>query len=754
MTHPYGTAFAAYLLLAVGYTFPLILRLSEVVPHDLGDPLLSTAILWWNAHVLPFTERWWNGMALYPASGFLASSDPRLGESLLASPLQWLGLGPVAAYNLTLLMTFPLSAIAAHWLGYVLTRRHDAAALAGLVYGFCPFRAAHLSHLELLAGFGMPIALAALHLFRETGGRRWLIVLSGALVVQGYCSSYYLLFFAVMVAVWLPWFLRPAELRLLPGLAAAAVAALLALTPLIAGYLRIHAHYGLTRTFTEIQAFSAQGTSLFAADPGLLVWGWTSRFGQREGLLFPGLTISLLVLAYGVGAWRRARLHDGLDRVAAGFLAAAILCAAIAGAGWAFGPWRIDVPGLTMSSGSSYKALTLGLLMCCLWLGTSSSLRQAWQRRSAFAFYALAAALLFLCSFGPEPTFRGHQFLYKPPYAWLMNLPVFASIRVPARFGMVAMLALAAAGAVAFDGWRLSPRSRRLAAGLLLLGVLADGWVRPISMQPLPTQWSAGRTDGFAAVMELPLGDLMGDMAATYRAMGHGRPVVNGASGFEPRHYVALKTASEELDPTILDWLPPRGRVLIALDRQRATAADWERVLAAHPRVTPLAPEGQWLFYALAPPIPAPACEETLSPVVSIAFNGSPIDPAPLADGNPHTWWTTTNAALAGESLVLDLGRSRAPCALAVSVGELVRSYPRRLTVDSSEDGTRWQPVASARTAGLTIRAALDDPARVAFAIPLTPSVARYLRVTLGDGHATAPWGMTELGVRVRAPAR
>ena len=68
----FAIAAVAYAALAVALTFPLVLHLSSVVPHDLGDPLLSTAILWWNAHVPWFTERWWNGFAFYPAPGFLA----------------------------------------------------------------------------------------------------------------------------------------------------------------------------------------------------------------------------------------------------------------------------------------------------------------------------------------------------------------------------------------------------------------------------------------------------------------------------------------------------------------------------------------------------------------------------------------------------------------------------------------------------------------------------------------------------------
>ena len=165
---------AAYALLAV-ITFPLATHLSSAVPHDLGDPLLSTSILWWNAHVVPLTARWWDGFAFFPATGMMAFSDHRLGLSVIASPLQWLGCSPVTAYNVTLLATFPLCAIAAHGLAFTLTRRHDTSVVCGLAYGFNPYRVAHIEHLELLAAFAMPAALAALHLYAAGRKTKWLV---------------------------------------------------------------------------------------------------------------------------------------------------------------------------------------------------------------------------------------------------------------------------------------------------------------------------------------------------------------------------------------------------------------------------------------------------------------------------------------------------------------------------------------------------------------------------------------------------
>jgi hypothetical protein len=207
------SAFAAYSALAVVVTFPLILNLSSRLPKDLGDPLLVSSILWWNAHVMPLTEQWWNGFGFFPATGMMAFSEHFLGAGLIASPLQWLGCSPITAYNLTLLASFPLCGLAAHALALTLTKRHDAAVVCGLAYGFNPNRVAHVEHLELLLAFGMPAALAALHLYADTRRARWLAAFAAALTIQVLFTSYYALFFTVFVGLWILWFMRLRDWR-------------------------------------------------------------------------------------------------------------------------------------------------------------------------------------------------------------------------------------------------------------------------------------------------------------------------------------------------------------------------------------------------------------------------------------------------------------------------------------------------------------------------------------------------------------
>ena len=107
---------AIYFALAVALTWPLALVIGTHVPRDLGDPLLSTWALWWNAQHLPFTREWWNAPQFHPVAGASAFSDHRVGLVFISQPVQWAGGSPLAAYDIALLLSFPLSALAAHLL--------------------------------------------------------------------------------------------------------------------------------------------------------------------------------------------------------------------------------------------------------------------------------------------------------------------------------------------------------------------------------------------------------------------------------------------------------------------------------------------------------------------------------------------------------------------------------------------------------------------------------------------------------------
>ena len=155
----------------------VLAHLGSTIANDPGDPLLTAAILKWNATHVPLTDAWYQFPIFYPTRDTLTFSEHLLGLSVIASPIYWLTGDLVVTYNLVLLLTFPLCAIAMYALVFRLTGSAAGAFVAGLAFAFAPYRISQLPHIQMLATFWAPLALLGLHAYLETGRRRWLVAL-------------------------------------------------------------------------------------------------------------------------------------------------------------------------------------------------------------------------------------------------------------------------------------------------------------------------------------------------------------------------------------------------------------------------------------------------------------------------------------------------------------------------------------------------------------------------------------------------
>jgi F5/8 type C domain len=724
---PWAVVVSVYTTLAAVATWPLVLRLTSVVPHDVGDPLLSTWILWWNAHAVPLTARWWDAPMFSPSSGALALSEHLLGLSLIATPMQWLGVEPITAYNTLFLVSFPLCAIAAHALAHDITGRHDAATVAGLAYGFTPYRVSQISHVQMLWVFWTPLALLALHRYAREGGRRWLIVFAAMWIGQALSNTYFLIFLPLLLALWIAWFLTSGGRMMRVGVVAAVWAcATLPLAPIIARYYHVTQRFAFERTYGEIRSFSANVGALLSPPPLAVASLFLPSNGNPEQQLFPGFAIlALVIVAAGCAMWRarreparRSRLRPALWVVAAAALAVAATAPVVA-------PWRINIGGMTILSVTSVmKPLTVALWCGVFAIAMTATAASAWAERSAFAFYGVAAAVMYAFSFGPEPTLGGVPFWYRPPYAWLLEVPGFSSVRVPARFAMLAVLCLAVAAAIAFA--RLSALVPRRAARALVVLVLAiavaDGWIRALPLVDLPRPVAALDVPRDAAVVELPAGTVAGDTAAMYRSMYHGHALVNGYSGFEPVHYTILREALEAGDADALDPIAA-GRALVILD-------DGGRRIGMRPTkaVAPI-----WRGVALR--------------IHAAAVSSGTIDPAALADGDRRSYWDSGAPQCGTESMTIDLGAAHRVDAIVVSLGTRLHDYPRSMVIEASDDLRAWNAVWSGRTASRAVAGALEDPAMIPLRFELAPVRARWLRLRQIGADARAHWSVAELKV-------
>ena len=748
----------AYVALTIVLTWPLVTHMGSVLPHDLGDPMLNAWILWWNAHAVPLTERWWNAPMFWPAPGATAMSENLLGLSVLATPLQWLGISAVAAYNIIFFLSFPLSALAAHALVFTLTRRHDAAAIAGLVFGFNPYRIAHLPQIQLLVAFWMPVALVALHLYITRREARWLIVFGAAWLLQALSNGYYLVFFPVLLGLWALWFAGIRDrARPFAAIAGAWAIASLPLVPLLLKYRQIHQLYGMQRDFGEIDGFGADLMSFLDVSPLLAVWKSSPLVHRPEGELFPGVTALVIVAAAGVIRFL-SRRRAGRARTSGLFLIASIVFAAIALSAMLAGPWSIAIGGRTLLSVSVVaKPLSVAIAFLVLALAFEPRVVDAVRRGSPLGFYLGAALAMYLLSFGPRPRVFGELFLYEAPYSWLIGVPGYDVLRVPARFAMLGVLCLATAAGIGF-AWltlRLNRPARFAVAAIALGGVLIDSWIHTIPQPHVPPRFaSLEAIPRDALVVELPLGGTEDDTGAMYRAAFHRRALVNGYSGFFPPHYEILAAALEAGDVDVIDHLAAAHPLAVVVEMGRGGSDRWTAALQVRPGVRLLGDEGRRKIF-LVPPTAAPELSDDVIGAIAggplkpsaVAVSAQPIYAGRLFDGDIVSSWHTGRPQRGDEWVRIDLGSVRSTTGVAIILGRSPADYPRVLAIDVSETNSEWTTQWSGPTAVRAIRSSEREPREPPLRFAWRDAPARFVRLRQLGGDAKFYWSIAELQI-------
>src|SRR5918996_1005409 len=109
-------ATAAYTLLSIVMTWPLVTGLARDVPWDLGDPLLNMWILAWDMEQLrailggDFSRisRFFDSNIFHPSPLTLAYSEHFVAQALQALPVYLVSANPILCYNLLFLSTFIL----------------------------------------------------------------------------------------------------------------------------------------------------------------------------------------------------------------------------------------------------------------------------------------------------------------------------------------------------------------------------------------------------------------------------------------------------------------------------------------------------------------------------------------------------------------------------------------------------------------------------------------------------------------------
>ena len=573
-----------YAVAALILTWPLAAGLAHDIPWDLGDSALNCWILQWGAdHWLRFLggdlgafRGYFNANIFYPEPLALAYSEHLTAQVLQILPVYAVTGNIVLSYNLLFLSTSALSGLGAFLLVRELTGSARAGFVAGLLYGFAPYRIGQFSHMQVMSSQWMPFALYGLRRFFDTR-RAWPLAGAAlALVAQNWSCGYYLLFFAPFAGAYVLYEIAGRglwkDLRVWASLGAAAAAVAAATVPFLLPYLALREHGFGPRPLGEVAHYSADVYSYLTAHEEQSFWGAIMRaFVKPEGELFPSVIPVLLALA-GVAAharitwavtrsrgadpdapaWRRAVIGAAAV-VLAWQLASVLVILARGGFDWQLGPLFIRVH-------STARALRVSVVAAAV-LVVFSRRARAFLRgipRSAFAFYAAALVAAFWLSLGPIVATKGVRVAGDGLYWWLYQyVPGFDGLRVPARMAMIFALALAVLGGY---GARAIERSLRRSGAVLAvvsLLFLVEASPAPIKMNGT---WSVGdlkppperliAPDGppriyqevralpaQTVLAEFPFGEEQYDLRYMVYSATHWRPLLNGYSGGFPRSY-------------------------------------------------------------------------------------------------------------------------------------------------------------------------------------------------------------------------
>jgi len=587
-------AAAVFLAVAVLTTWPLAAGLTKDLPWELGDPLLTVWILGWDGSVFRHAlttpsalAGFWDANIFHPEPRSLAYSEHLVPQALQAFPVLALTGNVILAYNLVFLSTFVLSALGVYLLVRELTGSAGAGLVAGLVYGFSPYRVEQSAHLQVVSSQWMAFVLLGVHRFLDTRRAPWLVAASVALVAQNLSCAYFLLFFPPFAAAWALWEMarrrQLGDVRLWLALAAAASLVAAATAPFLVPYARVRASGGIVRPGWELERFSADVYSYLTASEGLRLWGPRLRvFPTFEGALFPGaVPLLLATLAVGAGvvrAWRSSRAPGTAEDPGARRWKRVVVVVAAVAAAASLGVSLVILGGggEALSSLPGFRARSLGrpLWIASVSLGIVLALSPRWRRfagavrRAPFAFWLLAALLAALLSLGPVVRALGEDVFRAGPYRLLYeHVPGFDGLRVPARFAMLVTLFLAVLSGLGVA--EILGRARR---GGLLVAAAAVLFLLEANPAPIPLNevWGdpaykklpprvvvgAGAPAIYRAlaalppgrvIVHLPFGSGPWELRYMFYSLFHGQRLVNGMSGASPPAYA--RNAAELADP-------------------------------------------------------------------------------------------------------------------------------------------------------------------------------------------------------------
>jgi hypothetical protein len=170
-----------------------------------GDGRLNVWTIAWVSHAIVNGLTLFDANMYFPTPDALAYTEHMSTLGLLAVPVQAFTDNPVLIFAVLWLASFWTNAMAAHILALRLTGRHDAALIAGLIFGWSYFRILHLAHLQLQWTAWMPLGLVLLERWYRSPSAMNLLQATVVSLAQILTSWYLAVISVLLNTLWVCW---------------------------------------------------------------------------------------------------------------------------------------------------------------------------------------------------------------------------------------------------------------------------------------------------------------------------------------------------------------------------------------------------------------------------------------------------------------------------------------------------------------------------------------------------------------------
>ena len=257
-----------------------------------GDTYEYVWRLWWFKHTLLDTAQspWLVPFVYYPQGYLLAHSEVTPVNTIFGIPLT-LAFGEYSAHNALLFLAVFLTGFNTFLLARQLTGNVWAALLAGILFGFAPYRRGQYFHLNQMSVQWFPLIFLFGERFLQTGQRRQALAAGVAFGLSALSSWYHALAAVVLVLVWFvmrarPWSHYLKRPQLWRGLAIASLVSLGLVLPFLPPFVAISQDPATRPPLDNVNFWSASPTDYLIPNPFHPIWG-----GWIEEKLIPLATL-------------------------------------------------------------------------------------------------------------------------------------------------------------------------------------------------------------------------------------------------------------------------------------------------------------------------------------------------------------------------------------------------------------------------------------------------------------------------------